>query len=233
MWLMTTKGRPKAAERTLSACWDTGMRQPGIVYVDKDPTGYDDIKLPPNWSMVFGDGNLAGSKRYVLEHYPDERCYGWVADDNYPETMYWSYTVEDIAVPWRLVHCRDRWVSEMNHANYRALVRTRNLGGGICWGGDLIRSVGWWAPPGITQASIDWCWTSLVGDSPLSVYLAGVYVRHDNWNTGKRAKDKTDEWGPHMQPDIARIGAYIKTAEFRILRERLIREYNEYITGGA
>jgi len=100
MWLMTTKNRPEAAERALWACWDTGMRSPGVVYVDgENHTQYDGIELPVNWEMVKwvdvgGIGNLAGSKNYIFENYPDERVYGWVADDNIPITPGWCEMVE-------------------------------------------------------------------------------------------------------------------------------------------
>ena len=197
MWLMTTKNRPKAAEIALAACWDTGMKQPGVVYVDgQNHSPYDDIKLPPNWTMVKfvdvgGIGNLAGSKQYVFETYPDERVYGWVADDNFPVTNNWCAMVEEIAHPWRLVHCRDDFVS-LTGSGKDSLRETRNLGGGICWGGDLVRCVGWWAPPGIIQGSIDWAWTSLVGTTDMGVYLPDVIVRHDNYRTGRRQKDDND-----------------------------------------
>ena len=227
MWLMTTKGRPLAAQAVIEQCLATHMRQPAIMYVDKDPKGYD-FTLPDNWTKVEGTGNLAGSKRYVFENFPDERTYGWMADDNWPLTPYWSYIVEDMADPWYLVHCRDNWISDQDR---NALHETRNLGGGICWGGELVRAVGWWAPPKITQASIDWAWTSLVGKTCLGVYLHNVIVRHDNWDSGRRMKDKTDEWGDHMKPDIATIRAWIESDNFIHTQERIIREYQEYITG--
>jgi len=229
MWLMTTKNRPKAAEQTLQACWDTGMRQPGIVYVDgPDHKQYDNIKLPDNWEMVKwvdvgGIGNLAGSKQYVFENYPDERVYGWVSDDNIPITPEWSYIIEDRADPWFLVHCRDMWLSE-NDDTRKPLEETRNLGGGICWGGDLVRCVGWWAPPGIIQGSIDWTWTSMVGDTPLGVYLHDVIVRHDNWRTGKREKDDNDNVKkPHVLKDIAYISVFRQSKEFATIKERVYR----------
>lgn len=234
MWLMTTKGRPKAAEKTLAACWATGMKQAGIVYVDGDPAGYDDITLPDNWEMVKGRGNLAGSKQYIFKHYPNERCYGWVADDNYPETPYWSYMVEELAHPWRLVHCRDSFISDLDYANVSLLMRTRNLGGGICWGGDLIRAVGWWAPPGIIQGSIDWAWTSLVGDTPLGLYVQNISVRHDNWRTGRRDQDDNDNLQkPHVKADVTHVGNLIKSEEFQKVRERLVKQYEQYVTGQA
>ena len=240
MWLMTTKGRAKAAENALAACWSTGMRQSGIVFVDgEDTAAYDDIKLPPNWSMVKwvdvgGIGNLAGSKQYVFEHYPDERVYGWMADDNIPVTENWSYKIEELAYPWRLVHCRDMWISEESLSSLDQLKRTINLGGGICWGGELIRCVGWWAPPGIIQGSIDWAWTSLVGNTPLGLYVHDIIVRHDNWRTGRREKDDNDDLTKaYIRADVAHIDQYRRTPEFKQKKVKVLREYQKYLARGA
>jgi len=239
MWMMTTKGRPLAAERVVNACWNTGMRQKAIMFVDGDPAGYNQIKLPDNWEMVLGcdvnhRGNLAGSKQFIFQNYPDERCYGWMADDNIPKTQYWSYIIEDVACPWYLVHCRDGWISEMPFPDNDILYRTGNLGGGICWGGDLVRSVGFLAPPGIVQAGIDWFWTSLCRDTPIGIYLHNVTVWHYNWRTGERDKDDNDNLEkPHIEDDLAYMKKYLASQGFDELRERVMREYHDYITGRA
>ena len=230
MWLMTTKGRPAAAEQVLGECWDKGMRQRAIMYVDGNAEGYD-FTRPDNWGVFYGNGNLAGSKRWILENFPDEDCYGWLADDNHPVTMHFSDYIEEVARPWKLVHCRDDFVSEMDYKNQKILHVTGNLGGGLCWGGDLIRSVGWWSPPGITQASIDWTWTTLCKDTPLGVYLHNIKVRHDNHATGRRSKDATDEWGPHMEPDIATIKRFRLSQDFHDMKVRVLREYTDYCRG--
>ena len=235
MWLMTTKGRPQAARKAIQQCWDTGMRQPAVMYVDGDPAGYD-FTLPDNWTRYEGNGNLAGSKRYLFETYPHERIYGWLADDNWPETPDWSYIVEDRAYPWYLIHCQDKWMSE-HRTQWYALRETTNLGAGTCWGGELVRAVGWWSPPNITQASIDWAWTSLVGKTPLGVYLHNVIVRHDNWRTGRRAQDSNDTsiiaetMTPFVRKDIDTIRNWIGSDDFQQTRERVLHGYQKYITG--
>jgi len=230
---MTTKGRPKAAQQVLDECWQTGMRQPAVMYVDGNPAGYD-FQLPDNWKKVEGNGNLAGSKQWVFTNYPNERVYGWLADDNHPKSPNWSYIIEEVAHPWHLVHCRDRWISREDK---HALEETRNLGGGICWGGELVRCVGWWAPPGIIQASIDWAWTSLVGKTALGVYLDNVIVEHHNWRTGKRKMDANDEtiiqetMPDFVKRDIETVRNWINSKDFKRTQERIIREYTRYITG--
>ena len=214
------------------------MRSPGVVYVDgENHTQYDGIELPVNWKMVKwvdvgGIGNLAGSKNYIFENYPDERVYGWIADDNIPITPGWCEMVEDAACPWNLVHCKDEFIS-LSSSGRDALKETRNLGGGICWGGELIRCVGWWAPPGIIQASIDWAWTSLLGCTGIGIYREDITVLHNNWRTGRREKDANDDTiidgkkPPHVLKDISRVAGWRKSDDFKQTRERLLREYNQ------
>ena len=229
MWLMTSKGRAKAAEEVMQACWDTGMRQKAILYVDGPMAGYDKIKLPDNWSLMNGTGNLAGSYNEIVKEHNTERCYGWMADDNIPITPYWSYIIEEVCGTWHFVHCKDDWVSAMNEQNREMLYQSRNMGGGMCWGGDLMRCVGYWAMPGVVQAGIDWMWTALIGGTPIGVYLHNVTVKHNNFRTGRRPKDKTDEWGAWMQPDIDKTSAFIKSEEFKQLRKKVLNAYYEAI----
>lgn len=222
MWLLTSKGRPDAAKRTIEECRQTGMTQKAILYVDGDPQGYN-FTLPSNWSVIYGCGNLSGSMQYVFTAYPDEKVYGWLADDNHPITHGWCQEVERAAEPFYLVHCRDMYASEMD---YRSLIASRNLGAGLCWGGELVRTVGFWSPPFLIQAGIDWFWTSLVSDTPLGVYRPDITVRHDNYRTGRREKDAVDEWDTHMQPDIDKMKKYRKSAEFRVLKKRISKFVN-------
>jgi hypothetical protein len=122
--------------------------------------------------------------------------------------------VEELAYPWRLVHCQDKFVSDPDviRTGMFQLENTFNLGGGMCWGGELVRFVGWWAPPGIIQGSIDWAWTSLVGGTPLGLYVHEIIVRHDNWRTGRRIKDDNDDLTKaFIQADVAHIAKYRET----------------------
>lgn len=231
MWLLTTKGRPAQAKQVLDECWETGMRQNAWIYVDGDQTGYD-FTLPDNWLMIFGDGNLSGSMQGVFKAYPDERCYGWLADDIHPQTKYWSYYLEDLAAPWRLAHAQDHYISDMKARDSYCLLTGANLGTGLCWGGELVRCVGHWAPEFVIQGGIDWFWTCIVRNSPLAIYQHNVILKHDNWRTHNRPKDKTDDWGPWVQPDIDRMRAYLKSAEFTRVREQALKGYLDYVAHG-
>ena len=222
MWLMTTKGRPQAAKQTIDECTATGMKQSAVLYVDGDTTGYD-FPLPTNWVKVCGNGNLSGSMQYVFETYPNEKVYGWLADDNHPMTPDWCSKLEQAAHPCYLVHCKDFYISEMNTYNQEQLYQSKNLGAGLCWGGELVRAVGFWSPSCVVQAGIDWFWTEIVSYAKLGIYRPDIIVKHDNWRTGRREKDSVDEWGDWMKGDIEAMKQYRYSKEFQMLKERVLR----------
>lgn len=64
----------------------------------------------------------------------------------------------------------------------------------MCWGGELVRTVGWWALPGVKQAGIDTAWTAIVQPLGLARYTPQVICEHMNYRTGKRPLDETDSW---------------------------------------
>jgi len=193
IWLLSTRGRPEACQEVLDACEATGMTSPGLVYVDETVEEYADLRLPPNWTMHLERewGSIAASMRYCLEQYPDASQYGWLADDNIPRTSGWDVALERAAGNWYISCARDLWVSELgwHHPTGGPCFTS-----GLCWGGELIRTVGWWALPGVYQGGIDGAWNDLAGMLGLTRYLPHVIIEHRTWKLGKRAQDETDEW---------------------------------------
>lgn len=193
VWLLSTRGRPQACQEVLDACEATGMTSPGLVYVDEDRGEYDTLRLPGNWTIHREPewGSIAASMHFCLEQYPDASQYGWLADDNIPQTQGWDVELEKAAGEWCISCARDLWVSELNWLH--------PTGGpcftsGLCWGGELIRSVGWWSLPGIRQGGIDGAWNDLAGLCGLTRYLPHVVIEHLTWKLGKRELDETDDW---------------------------------------
>ena len=81
----------------------------------------------------------------------------------------------------------------------------------MCWGGDLVRAVGWWALPGVYQGGIDDAWIHLAHRVfDVKKYVPDVIVEHMSYRNAKRPKDYTDEWirSPEIQAwvDGGRIG---------------------------
>ena len=178
------------------------MTSPGLVYVDETVDEYENLRLPPNWEKHGSRrwGSIAASMRYCLRRYPDATQYGWLADDNIPKTAGWDVTLEGNAGDWRISCARDLWMSEYlwHHPTGGPCFTS-----GLCWGGELIRAVGWWAPPGLRQGGIDGTWNDLAGFLGLTRYVPEVVIEHRTWKMEKREKDETDDWVKHGKTYIA------------------------------
>jgi hypothetical protein len=171
------------------------MTSPGVVYVDETVDEYQDIRLPANWSIHYEPvwGSLQASMSWCYDNYPDAAQYGWLADDVRPRTTGWDKLLEDAAADWCLSYARDMWLSE-SPSLLAELEDGTNLSSGLCWGGELVRTVGWWALPGVRQAFIDVAWCRIVEPHNLHRYMGHVTVEHLNYRTGKRPMDAIDDW---------------------------------------
>jgi len=178
------------------------MTSHGLVYVDGTVNEYENIRLPANWVMHREPewGSIAASMRYCLQQYPDASQYGWLADDNIPKTPRWDKTLEAGARDWYISCARDLWISE---TGWRHPTGGSCFTSGLCWGGKLIRAVGWWSLPGVRQGGIDGAWNDLAGLCGLTRYTPRVVVEHLTWKLGKREKDETDNWVKDGQTYIA------------------------------
>lgn len=197
VWLLTTCWRPSGCQDTLDACEQTGMTSPGVVWVDKHPGAhrYRNLRLPDNWTLEYAPewGSIAGGMRWVLGRHPNLDQYGWLSDDVRPRTEGWDTKLEQAAGRTGTSCARDLWLSE-DEGSRAALISGWDFSSGLCWAGDLIRAVGWWALPGTRQAGIDTAWTAIVGRLRRATYLHDVIVEHHNWRTGRRQQDRADSW---------------------------------------
>jgi len=227
IWLLSTRGRPVACQGVLDACEATGMSSPGVVYVDESVDLYRDLRLPENWSIHFERewGSLQASLQWCLREYPDASQYGWLADDTYPRTEGWDKALEQAAGDWCLSYAKDLWLSEQT-GSLAALKYGDDLSSGLCWGGELIRTVGWWALPGVRQAGIDTAWTAIISPLFLGRYVDDVTVEHKNYRTGKREEDSVDDWTrdgvDYIADDIAVRDRWVASKDYRDTLERVV-----------
>ena len=171
------------------------MSSPGVVYVDETVDLYRDLRLPKNWSIHYEEewGSLQASLQWCFRTFPEASQYGWLADDTYPRTEGWDKLLEKAAGDWCLSYANDLWFADGDTTRYELEIGD-NLSSGLCWGGQLVRTVGWWALPGVVQAGIDTAWTSIVGPLGLTRYESDIIVEHKNYKTGKREQDEVDDW---------------------------------------
>lgn len=167
------------------------MTSRGVVYVDGDRYK---LRLPPNWTVHQEPAHLGlqGSMQWCYRQFPDATSYGWLADDTRPRTAGWDVQLEQAAGAWNLAYASDNWIS--NDQTGRDRLQTgHDLSSGLCFGGDLVRAVGWWALPGVFQAGIDTAWTEIVRPWNLHRYVADVLVEHRHWRDNARPKDSLDD----------------------------------------
>jgi hypothetical protein len=237
VWLLSTRGRPNEAQEVLDACKRTGMRSRGLVYVDETVYEYRRLRLPANWEIHYEPewGSIGASMRYCLDRYPEATHYGWLADDTVPRTKGWDKQLEYAAGEWCLAYADDLWFSTMGWSDYwtNQLRLGTQVSAGLCWGGELIRAVGWWAPPGLVQAGIDTAWTAIIAPLGLGRYVDDVVVEHKTYHLNKRAKDAGDEWTrdgvDYVQCDIDARDAWVDSPAFAATLNRIRDAINEAI----
>ncbi len=214
MWLLPTRGRPELAQQCLYACMRTRMSAFGIVAAcETEPGQYDNLRLPRNWALMKSDLDLQPVKNMILELFPNEKVYGLVCDDLVPHTKYWDVLMEEAAGRWNLIDCNDQWIVDPKTPYDRKL----SLCGAFCWGGELVRTVGWWGFPDVRQAGNDDAWVELcIKNLNLRRHLDYVIIEHQNWRTEKRPKDDTDNW--------VRDGVEYIKADFQIFHNWRISE---------
>lgn len=202
------------------------MTSPGVVYVDETVKDYQDIRLPANWTIHYEPewGSLQASMSWCFQQYPEATHYGWLADDVRPRSMGWDASLEAMAGEWCLSYARDLWLSE-NPSRLAELEDGTNLSSGLCWGGELVRTVGWWALPGVRQAFIDVAWCRIIEPLSLQRYAGHVTVEHLNYRTGKRPMDAVDEWSRagdnYIERDIDIGYGWLASPEYAEVLRRL------------
>lgn len=194
------------------------MTSRGVFYVDGDEQGlYRDISLPENWTLhVSEHRGLSAALQWVFANYPDEANYGWLADDMAPRTQGWDVALEQAAGRCCMSQAQDLWVAP----KFPDAVCRAELTAGQCWGGDLIRAVGWWALPDTFQAGTDVAWIRIVAQLGRLRYLPEVTVEHRHWRTGRRAQDALDtdmldyHGHPHTKRDLDVLYLWLASPAF-------------------
>lgn len=220
IWLLSTRGRPHLAQAVLDACERTRMTSKGILWVDETVDQYQNMRLPQNWTIKFWKrwGGISTAMNWVFRNYPNASQYGWLADDTFPRTGGWDKLIEGSAGEWKIASGQDLYVS-VNPQYMSMLRRGEDFGAPMCFGGELVRTVGWWALPGVKQAGIDTAWVAIVAPLGLHSYNQNVLCEHQNYRTGKRPMDETDSWVRngvnYIQADIDFRNNWILTQDYR------------------
>ena len=221
MWLLPPRGRPELCQATLDACAATGMTSSATLIIDTRAGAYPGIRAAKNWAVLRIPSDMADTMRIVFDLNPDAPFYGWLADDLIPITKGWDKKLEAAAGRWNLADCEDHYLASNKHVDGCPT----DLSGAFCWGGDLVRAVGWWALPGVRQAGIDDAWIFISRGLGVRRHCPDVIVEHLNWRTGKRHEDATDNWirdgVAYVQEDLNLSSAWCHSGDRHAVVDRV------------
>lgn len=181
MWILPSYKRPEQCRAVLQQIISVGCETPGILFVQSGEAEYQDMEIPKGWQRILMSHNvgLCRSMNYVFEQFPKEPFYGLICDDEYVFTPGWDKRLLEASGSWNIAHGNDGWQSSRRIHTYAT------------WGGDLIRTVGWWALPGLWHWYFDDVWEKIADECGLRRFCYDVKTEHKHYLSGKVPKDDT------------------------------------------
>lgn len=211
LWILPTHQRPERCQETLDACQATGMTLPGLVIINGDGKGYENLRLPPNWTKQIAsrDERLNDVYRRIYAGNPDFDWYGFIADDLIPRTNGWDVKLVSKAGTDRIVSANDLWQAP------------ERMHGAVVYGGNVLRKAGFWMPDGLIHMFGDDVWEHLGRQAGIWDVAMDVVTEHVHWMNGKAPKDPSYERSHALtETDQARFKVWLDTEAPAIL-ERL------------
>ncbi len=174
-------GRPDRIRRLVdSYAWGNHSRV-YLTLAEKDPSlqAYLDQLWPVGWQIevvkLFGNGPTYNE---MLRRYPDEPCYGFMADDQILESPGMLLALENAAGDWNVAYANDK--------HHGATIPTMP-----CLGGDLVRAVGYLSPECLVHWGIDCAWYEIGKRLGTLRYQEHLTYEHKNPIWGTAPDDRT------------------------------------------
>ena len=196
MWLLASHLRPARCLETLRSVAE--CQTPGILLTNGASTGYEDLPLPNDqWKHVHLDVEklgAVGATRWLFEQYPNEPWYGGFCDDELVWTPGWDKILIEAAG-------RDRLAQGFNPDNKG----TWPLHNFLCWGGDLVRAVGWWGPPKLWHWYFDATWKTLAQNTGRLITCKDVVTSTRHYVQEPELYDETYRLGESRKDEDQQI----------------------------
>jgi hypothetical protein len=209
-WFLPSYGRPEK----LLALRDApgGMPEDLVVLVNEDDPRRADYEATSAWPIHFVP---AGSRvcdvwREVYRLFPNESCYGVLSDDLIPMTPGWHEKMAEAAGKHHFANPRGgpMWPQKLRSA--------------VCIGGDLVRAMGYLAPPGFNHNFVDDVWDLIGKTFRLIKPLADVTVEHRHPLFGTAEADATHTRGSaDFEQDRARFEQWRTGGEWVDVAQRV------------
>lgn len=194
MFFLPTWRRPERCQKTLDACIATNVKSPGIVIVQGDQEGYENLRLPDGWTRVSLAENLGclGALRWAFKEFPDLDWYGFLTDDQIPTTEGWDTAIVEMAGNHKIASTHDGWQAP------------KRMHGATVWGGDLLRAAGFWVPDGFFHwYGLDDVWETIGRDMTIWATISEHVVQHCHHGNHRAKRDHVYELADSKQAEDA------------------------------
>ncbi|MEY4372179.1 MAG: hypothetical protein RL219_948 [Actinomycetota bacterium] len=208
MFFLPSRNRPERLQQALDKISSAGTTSPGVVVIDgEEPTKYAGLRLPEGWRVEFLPKDMGGVARvwnWCVDTYPDLPWYGMITDDLHVQTKGWDKILIETAGDKGIASANDLWQSSEN------IVQARMHGAAV-FGGELIRTVGYWAPRGMIHNCVDDLWENIGRSFGSWTVRMDVITEHLHPGNGKAMIDET--YAPNMNLIDGRLNFETKRLE--------------------
>lgn len=195
MWILTSLGRPDRIRKVVeSYVWGAQSRVILALWEgDKRLKEYLAQKWPGGWQtkIVRMRGN-GPTYNEIFAMYPNESCYGFLADDAILGEQGMLRVLEQEAGDWNVAYANDQHWGEQ-------------LPTMPCLGGELVRAVGYLAPESLIHWAIDNAWGEVGRRLNCLRYRADLTYTHLNPVFGTAPDDSTYQWARNLSPEWERV----------------------------
>lgn len=180
IWIFSSLGRPDRIRQVVDSYNWTGQPVHLVLYEgDKRLPEYAKQKWPDMWKLdivpMLGNGPTYNE---MLRRYPNELCYGFLADDAVLEVPNMLSQLELEADSWNIAYANDKhWGDKLPTMP--------------CLGGELVRAVGYLAPEYLMHWAIDTAWGELGKRLGNLRYRGDLTYSHYNPVWGSAPDDET------------------------------------------
>jgi len=194
MWILTSLGRPDRIRRVVESYDWEGERVILALYDgDARLPEYLSQQWPEDWTIetvsMLGNGPTYNE---ILRRYPNERSYGFLADDAVLDEQGMLRVLREAASDWCVAYPNDK--------HWGPTLPTMP-----CMGGKLVRAVGYLAPDCLMHMAIDNAWGEIGRRLGVLRYFNHLTYTHLNPIWGTAEDDRTYRLARSNSVDYERL----------------------------
>ncbi len=181
MIVIPSRDRPHNFQRLITACLSIATKIPAWVRLDEDDASlsqYAALEMPLGWEVIIGPRvPLSEVYNEAYREIPETSHWIFIADDVVPITKGWDRLLIDAA--------------GMDGMAVPAGGHDPNGTPHFVLGGELVRSIGWLALPGLSRLYIDTVWADIARLRGVLRHVPDVVLEHRHFSNGKALYDQT------------------------------------------